>query len=157
MRKNMLFRRKREGKTDYRKRLTLLKSRKPRLVIRRALNNITVQIIEYNKTGDRVVTSVNSVSLKKLGWTSHRGNSSAAYLTGLMCGYKAQSKNIKEAVLDSGLVPSVKGSVIYAALKGVIDSKLKVPVSEEILPKMERIEEKEKFKELKEKITKLQW
>ena len=149
-----LFRRKRNGKTDYKKRLILLKSRKPRLVIRKSLNNISVQIIEYSKIGDKVIISAHSNSLKKLGWKSHKGNISAAYLTGLMCGYKAQAKNIKEAVLDSGLAPSVKGSVIYSALKGVIDSKLKVPASETIFPKAEKIEQKGNFKEIKEKIIK---
>ena len=41
------FKRKREGKTDYKKRLKLLSSSKPRLVIRKSLKNMTVQIIEY--------------------------------------------------------------------------------------------------------------
>jgi len=153
----MLFRRKKEGKTDYKKRLALLKSKKPRLVIRKSLNNVILQIIEYEKSGDKILISVHSNSLKKLGWNSHRGNTSSAYLTGLICGYKAQSKNIKEAVLDLGLAPSIHGSVLYAALKGVIDSNLKVPASKEIFPKEERIEQKSNFKEIKEKISRLQW
>ena len=41
------YRRKREGKTDYRKRLRLLLSGKPRLVIRRSLRDISAQVIEY--------------------------------------------------------------------------------------------------------------
>ena len=51
------FRRRREGKTDYRKRLKLLLSRKPRLVVRKSLNNIIAQIVEYDEKGDRVVVS----------------------------------------------------------------------------------------------------
>ena len=44
------FRRKREGKTDYRKRLKLLLGGKPRLVVRKSLKNITAQIAVYSKT-----------------------------------------------------------------------------------------------------------
>ena len=40
------FRRRRENKTDYRRRLRLLVSRKQRLVIRKGLKNITAQIID---------------------------------------------------------------------------------------------------------------
>jgi len=45
------FRRRRKNITDYRKRLKLLKSKKPRLVVRRFLNNIIAQITLYNEKG----------------------------------------------------------------------------------------------------------
>ena len=152
-----IYKRKSEGRTDYKKRLILLKSEKPRLVIRRSLNNILVQIIEYMPDGDKVITSANSSSLSKLGWKGHRGNLSSAYLTGLICGLKAKSKNIKEAVLDLGLRVSIKGSAQYAGLKGVLDAQIKIPHSNEVLPSMERIESKEGFKETKERILKEKW
>ena len=47
MRRKLLilsYKRKREGKTDYRKRLKLLKSDKLRFVVRKSLNNILTQI-----------------------------------------------------------------------------------------------------------------
>jgi len=157
MHKKTLYRRKAKGLTDYKKRLDLLKSRKPRLVIRRSLNNVVVQVVEYDSKGDKVITSAHSNSLKKYGWKLHRGNSSSAYLTGLMCGLKAQSKNIKEAVFDHGICPSIKGSVLYAALKGVLDSELNVPASEDIIPSEERYNKREGFKEVKEKIIKEKW
>ena len=43
------FKRKRLGITDYKKRLSLLLSNKPRLVIRKSLKHINVQIIEYKE------------------------------------------------------------------------------------------------------------
>ena len=45
------FRRKREGATNYRKRLKILASNKPRLVVRKSLKNIHASIIEYDKKG----------------------------------------------------------------------------------------------------------
>lgn len=126
--------RRREGKTDYKKRLSLIASGKPRLVIRRSLNNMNVQLIEYQEEGDKILASSNSRELIKLGWKHSRGNIPAAYLTGFLLGNKAKSKSIKEAVLDMGLYQSVKGNVIYAALKGALDAGLNIPHDKKILP-----------------------
>jgi len=132
--------RKRELKTNYRKRILLLMSKKPRLIIRKSSNNIIIQIIEYHKSGDKILVSANSREIKKLGWTFHSGNIPSAYLTGYLLGKKANnSNNIKEAVLDIGLQRSIKGSVIYAALKGVIDSGINIPCKEDVFPSEERI------------------
>jgi large subunit ribosomal protein L18 len=128
-----------EKRTDYNLRLRLLKSGKPRLVIRRTSNNLTCQIVSYSQPSDKVIVSVNSTHLKKSGWKGHCGNIAAAYLTGLLCGERVKKHKIKEAVLDIGLHTSTKGSRIYAALKGALDSGLKVPHSSEILPADERI------------------
>ncbi len=155
--KTKLYRRKMEGKTDYKKRLLLLKSRKPRLVIRKSLRNIQLQLVSYSKNGDRILISSHSNQLKKFGWKHHNGNLSSAYLTGLILSLKANSKNIKEAVLDLGLNRSVKGSVLYSALKGATETGLNVSHSKEILPQGKIIESKEGFKETKEKILKEKW
>jgi large subunit ribosomal protein L18 len=153
-----IYKRKRQGKTDYKKRLNLLKSRKPRFVVRRSLNNVQLQIISYGKTGDKILTSAHSNQLKKLGWKHHKSNASAAYLTGLIVGCKAKSQNIDEAILDLGLYRALKGSVLFAALKGALEADLKVPHSnEDIFPKKEKLEAKEGFKEIKEKILKEKW
>lgn len=133
------FRRRREGKTDYRLRYKLLLSGKPRLVIRKSLRYLTVQIIEAKPEGDRVICSAHSKELRKLGWKGYCSNLPAAYLTGLLCGLRGISKGIREVVLDMGLYPSVKGSKIYAALKGVIDAGLDVPHDGEVLPEESRI------------------
>ncbi|MFH1445653.1 MAG: 50S ribosomal protein L18 [Nanoarchaeota archaeon] len=132
-------RRRREQKTDYRLRLALIKSRKPRLVVRKSSNKMTCQIVNYDPKGDKVLISVNSSIIKKLGWKGHCGNTPAAYLTGLLCGVEAKKSKINEAVLDIGLHSPIKSSKIFAALKGAIDSGLDVPHSEDIFPKEERI------------------
>jgi len=134
------FRRKRSGKTDYKQRLRLLTSKKPRLVIRRSLKNIMVQFIEYSESGDRVIVAAKSTALKKIGLNISAGNVPSSYLTGLLAGVKAKEKGIKEAILDIGLSSSTKGSRIYSAVKGVIDSGIKVPCSKEVLPSPERVQ-----------------
>lgn len=133
-----MFRRRREKKTDYSKRLALLKSRKTRLVVKRSLNYIHVQFISFDNKGDKVIVEDTSKNLKKYGWKGHCGNLPAAYLTGLMAGLRAAGKGVKEAVLDIGLQKSVKGNAPYSAALGVRDSGIAIPVSQEI-PK-ERIE-----------------
>ena len=134
------FRRKREGKTNYKKRLNLLLGEKPRIVIRKSLKNITVQIMKYTPDGDIIVIGANSKELeKKFGWKFPRSNLPAAYLTGYLLGKKAIKKNIKDAILDIGLTNSIKGSKIYSALKGVLDAGLNVPCSKEMLPNEDSI------------------
>lgn len=133
------FRRKRDGLTNYRKRLKLIASGKVRVIIRRYLNNFIIQFIKFHMDGDQVLITITSKSLKKLGWDYHGGSMPSAYLTGLLAGKKAKQLGINEGVFDKGLQPSVKGSSIYAALKGVIDAGVNVPCSKEILPQEGRI------------------
>jgi large subunit ribosomal protein L18 len=136
---NVQFRRKRERKTNYKKRLKLLLAGKPRVVIRPFLKNMTAQIIEYGREGDKTVVAAHSRELEKLGWKFNKGNISAAYLTGALLGKKAKGKGVKEAVLDIGLASPVKGSRAFACLRGVVDAGIKIPFSESILPKEDRI------------------
>ncbi len=131
------YRRKREGKTDYKTRIKLLKSGERRLVIRRSLKNIWLQVVEYGPAGDRVAVSAHSREIRKLGWKASLNNLPAAYLCGLLLAKKA--KNVKNIVLDIGPNVSVKGSVWYAALKGVIDAGISIPNAKEILPDEKRI------------------
>jgi len=120
-------------------RLKLLKSGLPRLVVRRANDNIHAQIIRYEPSGDITLAEEISGNLRKLGWRGHCGNLPAAYLTGMLIGVKALKAGVSEAVLDSGLQMSTKGNSIYALVKGAKDAGLEIPVGEEILPDESRI------------------
>jgi len=133
------YRRRREGKTNYRKRLKLLLSRKPRLVVRITNRRVIAQIIEYHPDGDRVLVGVDSSMLTKYGWKGDLNNTPAAYLTGLLVGKKALEKGIKEAILDIGLHTPTRGGRVFAVLKGAVDAGLNVPHSEEVLPDESRI------------------
>jgi len=136
------MRRRREGKTNYRKRLAYLKSGKPRAVVRKTLKYIIVQIVEYHEDGDKILVGVNSSHLRKYGWSGSFKNTPAAYLTGYLAGKLALKKGINEAVLDIGLQSPVKGSRVFAALKGLVDAGLNVPHSEEVYPSEDRIKGK---------------
>jgi len=131
-------RRRREGKTDYQARKALVLSGKPRLVTRSTLKNVTAQIIVAKPYGDEVLAAAHSKELKKYGWKAPTGNVPAAYLTGLLCGLKAKTKGVSEAILDIGLVAPTKGSKLFAALSGVLDAGIDVPHDEEKIVK-ERI------------------
>jgi large subunit ribosomal protein L18 len=138
--KNMnLYRRKRQGKTNYKKRIKFLMSKKPRLVVRKTNTQVILQVVEYASDGDKVVCGVNSGILKKAGWKYSCNNLPACYLAGLFLGKKAKAKQVKELILDAGLQTLVPGSRIYAALKGVIDAGVRVPVSEKVFPPHDRL------------------
>ena len=136
---NVSKRRKREGKTNYKKRIRLLLANKPRLVIRTSNSNTIAQIVEYHPKGDITAVSAHSQELEKLGWKFSKANLPAAYLIGLLAGKKAKEKGIKNAILDIGLQSPIKGSRIFACLKGVVDMGMDVPFSKDILPKEDRI------------------
>jgi large subunit ribosomal protein L18 len=133
------FRRRREGKTDYKLRRGLIRSGLPRAVVRVTNQYVYVQIVEAGATGDFVRASAASRELGKAGWKGGNGNIPSAYLTGILAGRRALARGVKEAILDIGLRPSTKGSKVYAALKGLAESGLKVPYSPENIPVDDRI------------------
>lgn len=133
------FRRRREGKTNYYRRRRLLLSKRPRLVVRKTNTNTIVQVVNASVVGDTTVASAISSELGNHGWGVGTGNIPAAYLTGFLAGLRAKSRGVKEAVLDVGLNPPVKGSRVYAALKGALDAGLDVPHDLEVLPEESRI------------------
>ncbi|PIO08943.1 50S ribosomal protein L18 [Candidatus Woesearchaeota archaeon CG08_land_8_20_14_0_20_43_7] len=130
-------RRKREGKTNYRKRLSLLKSALCRIVVRRTLNNITVQFIKYETTGDKVLAAATTQELKKFGW-EFRTNIPSAYLVGLLLAHKC--KKIKhKAIFDVGFFTPIKGSRLFAVAKGCVDGGMDLEHSPDAFPSDERI------------------
>lgn len=133
------MRRKREGKTNYKARLKLLVSKKARVVLRRRLNNFSIQIVNFDPKGDKVVVSSYSKELSKYGWKGHCGNFPSAYLVGFLCGLKAKKQKITSGVADLGLFRVVKTSNLFAALKGLKDSGFDIVVSDKMLPTDERV------------------
>jgi large subunit ribosomal protein L18 len=134
------FRRRKEGKTYYQLRKGLILSRLPRLVVRGTSRYMIVQMVKAEVKGDKVIVSASSEELTKTyGWKGGSGNVPAAYLAGLLCGYRAVGKGVKKAVLDIGLQSPSQGSRIFAAMKGVIDAGVVVPHREDVLPKAPRI------------------
>lgn len=121
------FKRRRARITNYAKRLALLKSNLPRLVVRKTNRGVLVQVIEFTPKFDKTVISVSPHDLKKLGWPAY-SNLPTAYLTGLLCASLAKKKKINKVVLDVGLSTPTKGSFIFTVQKGAIDGGLEIPV-----------------------------
>ena len=133
------FRRRREGKTNYRKRLNLLMSGTPRMIVRRTNRKIIAQIVKSDGGNDKTMVAVDSSFLVSSGWKSSQNNISGAYLTGLRLAMIAKSKKIDKAILDIGLLTPTKGARVFAVLKGAVDGGLDIPHSNSSMPSDERI------------------
>ena len=136
---NLRFRRRREGRTNYRKRRRLVTSGIPRFVVRPSNKHLTAQVIEAKVEGDRVLASAHSSELKEFGWKGSCGNLPAAYLTGLLAGRRAKAGGISEAILDIGVHARGPGSRIFAAAKGALTAGLTIPHDEKAVPSQERL------------------
>jgi len=155
-------RRRREGKTNYNKRLILLKGGVPRLVVRKTNNYVILQIVESVSAQDKIINVVSTKDLLKHGWPEEKKGSlkslAAAYLAGLLIGNKlttgTASKgavgHVGKVILDSGLIPSTKGSRVYAAVKGLMDSGVEISASEDVLPSEEMINRFDFFEKVRE-------
>lgn len=138
----LAYRRKREGKTNYKKRLALLLHDKPRVVLRRSNKQFTLQLVRYRPKGDQVDVTFSSRTLKKVGWNHGTLSIPAGYLAGYAFGKKALAKGCKQAILDMGFSPSIKGTRTYAIVKGAMDAGLSIPVDESMFPSEERLQGK---------------
>ena len=129
-------RRRREQATDYEKRLELVKSGKPRAVVRTSNQHTRVHISNFEFEGDENNAQTVSRQLEQYGWDENTGNLPAAYLTGYLAGMKT---DIEEAVLDTGLRSIKAGSRVFAAVEGLRDAGVEVPVGEQMIPEEERM------------------
>ncbi len=133
------LRRRREGSTDYGKRLEMLKSGNRRAVIRVSNQHARVQIVEYGDEGDHTVTSASSGDLEEYGWDYSTGNLPAAYLTGFLAGYRAQEEGVENVIADLGVHQPQEGSRHHACVQGVADSGLEIPFSGSVTASEERV------------------
>ena len=135
-------RRGREGRTDYKLRLGLLKSGLPRIVVRRTNRYFVVQAVESVEAQDRVVATVSSKELLKSGWNKKKGGSlksvPAGYLTGLLMAKKLE-KSKGKYIMDLGMARTIGGSRVFAVVKGLVDGGLNIAVDEKVFPSEERL------------------
>lgn len=140
------FRRRREGKTNFAKRLALVKSGRTRMVVRRSNKDIMIQFIDFDPKGDKTLLTVSGAHLAKLyQWPSKR-NVWTAYLAGLMAGRMAKKKGVKDIVVDLGMYVPSKGAVIFAAQKGAADAGLETVCDKEKVPEQKLSNPPEKYK-----------
>ncbi|MFB6099917.1 MAG: 50S ribosomal protein L18 [Candidatus Nanohalobium sp.] len=153
-------RRRREQKTDYQQRRKLLQSGKPRAVVRTSNKHTRTHLAHFRREGDENTAQTISKELEEYGWEHNTGNLPAAYLTGFLTGMKTEED---EAILDLGIKEKKNGGRIFAAVQGMNDAGLEVPVGDEAVPEEERLrgehinemtgeEVPENFEEVKENI-----
>ncbi len=148
-------RRRREGKTDYHLRLKLLKSKKPRLVVRKTNRYIIAQIVESKEAKDRVIVGATTKKLKEFNWNYGFKNVPSAYLLGLLIGKMAKEKKIEEAILDIGLHRVTRGNRIFSVLAGA-SKFLNIPHDKKILPSEDRIYGKHINEEIEKKVKEIE-
>ena len=118
------------------------------MVVRKSNSNVMIQFIDFGPTGDRTLFTVSSVHLAKLHkWPSKR-NVWTAYLVGLMAGKSAKKNNVKEFVLDIGMYVPSKGSILFAALKGVVDAGISAKYDPSKVPEDKISNPPDKYKEI---------
>ncbi|MDO8623019.1 MAG: 50S ribosomal protein L18 [archaeon] len=150
-------RRRIENKTNYHKRLKLLKGDSPRVVFRKTNRYIIAQYITSKNAVDKVEFGITSKDLMEYGWPKEMQGSlksiPAAYLTGLLFGKKISKDKNKTPIMDFGMIKNLHKSRVYAFLKGVIDSGVKMNVGKEkeIFPDENRLKGKH-MKKFSEKI-----
>ena len=115
-RRRTVLRRRKAGLTDYRRRLRLLRSQKPRAVVRVSNTRTSCQLVTWAAEGDLVVLNVTGSDLvKKYSWPEDMSKKSvpASYLVGFALGKAAIAAGHEDAVLDIGLAASTL-EVVYS-------------------------------------------
>jgi large subunit ribosomal protein L18 len=107
--------------------------------VRKTGTKTIVQFSDPQVIGDATVAAAISTELASLGWNGGVGNLPAAYLTGLLAGRRAKARDVSSAVLDIGLHPPIKGSRVFAALKGAIDAGLEIKHNSDVFPDEDRL------------------
>ncbi|RME31741.1 50S ribosomal protein L18 [Candidatus Woesearchaeota archaeon] len=133
------YRRKREGRTNYKKRLALLKSAKPRLVVRTSNRYVQVQLVTYEPDGDKVIVGLSSKFLQQHGWKGNGKSLPAVYITSQLLAKKAVEKGFTEAIADLGLQRHRAQGRLAAAIKGAIDGGLSLPADPSVFPPADRL------------------
>lgn len=133
---NLTLKRNRQLKTNYRKRASLLLSRRDFVVVKISDQNVSCQFLKPNLKGDIVISSSHSRELRKYGWKGSMNSLPACYLTGLLLGKKSIAKGMDNAILYTGRDSFT--SRIAACLKGIVAAGVNVPVSKDSLPSDER-------------------
>lgn len=133
-----IFRRRREGKTDYRKRRGIIVGRSPFLSVRVSGRYIYAQILRPTASGDVTICATSSRDLTKFGWKGPSKNLPGAYLTGFYLGQLARQTNVKNAIVYSGVGRFIHGSRIASVINGAKEAGLEIGVDEESLPDEKR-------------------
>lgn len=126
------FRRRRENRTNYTKRLAHIKSPVPRLVVRATNRALVAQIIAFDAAGDKVLASAYSGELAAYGWMP-QANTPTAYLVGLLAGVRAKKAGHPAFHLDIGMATASRGRILFAGALGAKAAGMETDVDEKLL------------------------
>ncbi len=136
--------RRRENRTDYKKRMNLLKSGSPRIVFRKTNKYVVAQYVVSEEAQDRIKYGITSKDLLKHGWPKEFEGSlkslPASYLTGLLFGKRIE-KN-QNIIVDIGLARKIHKSKFFAFLKGLKDAGIKIKCEDRFFPEENKIKGK---------------
>jgi len=136
-------RRRRQNKTDYLKRMKLLKSEKPRIVFRRTNKYLIAQYVVSDEAQDKVVFGFNSKDLLKHGWDEKAKGSlksvTASCLLGYLSGKKILKDKLETPIIDFGMIRVLHKTKVFAFIKGLIDAGVKIVSKEEAFPEENRL------------------
>jgi len=155
----ILKKRRQKGKTNYKKRLALLKGKSPRIVLRKTNRYLIAQYVSSQKAQDKIEFGFNSKDLVKFGWPKEFKGSlkstPAAYLIGLLTGKKILKLKKNTPIVDFGMIRNLHKSKIYAFVKGLVDLGIKIKYDEKIFPEENRIKGKHLKKDFSEQFNKI--
>ena len=100
------YKRRRNGETDYRRRMRMLRGGSARAVVRVTNTQTICQLVDYETSGDNITVSIDGKMLvNKFNWPldASRKSVPASYLSGYAMGKAAIAAGHDEAILDIGL------------------------------------------------------
>ena len=137
-----LKRRRKENKTDYGKRLEMLKGGIPRAVFRKTNRYLIAEYVESEEAQDKVIITLNSKLLTKYGWPKESKSIKslpASYLLGMVMAHKITSRKLKSPIIDFGMHINTQKNKLFAFIKGLIDGGVKIKCDAKNFPSNERI------------------
>jgi len=155
-----LKRRRKEGKTDYLKRIKLLKSESPRIVFRKTNKYLIAQYIISKEAQDEIKFGLTTKKLLEYGWPKEAlgglKSLSASYLLGFLMGHKITKGKLTTPIIDFGMLRTIHKTKLYAFIKGLLDADIKIKYQEKTLPEEERLKTNKKISldKIKEQIQK---
>ncbi len=133
-------RRRRENKTDYLARKTMLKGEKPRLVFRKTNKYVIAQYVLSKEAKDAVTIGLTSKILLKHGWPEENKGSlksiPASYLTGYFMAKKILKDKLETPIMDLGMIRTVHKTKVFAFIKGLQDAGLEISCDEKAFPEI---------------------
>lgn len=148
-----------KNRTDYKKRMGLLKSGLPRISFRKTNKKIISQYIVSEEARDKIIFGFDSKILFKYGWPEEFKGSikstPASYLFGLFIGKNIIDKKLENPIIDGGMIRKTHKNKFFSFIKGLKDSGIKIDCDKEFFPPEERITGKHLKKDFSEIFKKI--